>query len=176
VASRVGGAQEEQWEVAVQSEVAARSHQAVSEATAAAERAAAMGATTEVMSAVAQVAATMAEAEAAQAVVWQAEKDAKAELMGLEAESVEDGASEVAHGVAAAAAWVRTAGGQTEQAGSAEPMEAVTRVKAMDAAEVRGEADSGAAQMVEVKVEALVGGDAEVPTEQALVARLAVAG
>jgi hypothetical protein len=143
---------------------------------AAAERAVLMEVTTAVMSVDAQVAATMAEAEAAQAMVWQAEKDTKAELMGLEAESVEEGAREVAHGAAASTAWVSTAGRQTEHAGSAEPMEAVMRVEAMGAAEVRGEADSGAAQMVEVKAEALVGGDAEVPTDQALVARLAVAG
>jgi hypothetical protein len=153
----------------------ARSRQAVLEATAAAERAAALGATTAVMSADAQVAATMAEAEAARAVVWQAEKDAKAALMGLEAESVEEGAREVAHGAAATTAWVSTAGGQTEEAGTAEPIEAVTMAEVMGAAGVRGEADSGAAQLVEVKAEALLGGDAEVQTEEALVARLAVA-
>ena len=48
-ASRVGGAQEEQCEAVVQWMVVARSHQAVSEAMAAAKRTAAMGVATEVM-------------------------------------------------------------------------------------------------------------------------------
>ena len=114
----------------------------------------------------------MAGAEAAQAMVRQAGKGGKAELMGLAAESAEEGAREETHGAVATTAWVSTAGGQTEEVGSAEPMEAVTRAEAMCAAEKQEEADSGAVQMVEARAKE----NAEVLTEEAQVARPAVVG